>query len=258
MPDVTVRDEGPVRVLTLDRPEARNALSRSLRAELHAAVDEAAADDAVRAVVVTGAGEAFCAGLDLRELEATLAQAREEHEADTRQLAELLTAVVNCPKPVVAAVNGPAVAGGAGLATACDLALAAPQARFGYTEVRIGFVPALVSVLLLRQVGERHARELLLGGHLIDARRAAEIGLVNRVVESAPVLEAALDLAARLARNAPRALADTKELLARLPGTSLDEGLALAAQANVAARAGEELREGVRAFLEKREPEWRA
>ena len=258
MPEVIVRDDGPVRVITLARPEVRNALSRALREELRAAVAAAEADDAVRALVITGAGEAFCAGLDLRELEATVTLSPEEHRADTLQLAGLLTAIHRCAKPVVAAVNGPAVAGGAGIVTACDVALAAPEARFGYTEARIGFVPALVSVLLLRQVGEKHARELLLGAHLVDARRAAEIGLVNRVVADAPVLDAAVELARRLARNAPGSLAATKGLLARLPGLTLDEGMAQAVEVNVASRTGEEIREGVRAFLEKREPSWRA
>ncbi|HZW26990.1 MAG TPA: enoyl-CoA hydratase-related protein, partial [Trueperaceae bacterium] len=131
------------------------------------------------------------------------------------------------------------------------------EARFGYTEARIGFVPALVSVLLLRQVGEKHARELLLGAHLVDAYRAAEVGLVNRVVESAPVLEAAVELARRLARNAPGSLAATKGLLARLPGLSSEEGMAAAVDVNVASRTGDEIKEGVRAFLEKREPAWR-
>src|SRR5690606_14244036 len=184
------------------RPEVRNALSRTLRDALRAEVAAAEADGAVRAVVLTGAGEAFCAGLDLRELEATVAQSPAEHREDTVQLAELLPAIVRCRKPVIAAVNGPAVAGRAGLVTGCDVALAAPEARFGYTEARIGFVPALVSVLLLRQVGEKHARELLLGAHLFDARDAAAIGLVNRVVDDGPVLEAAVALGRRLARNA--------------------------------------------------------
>mgnify|MGYP001024834054 CR=1 FL=1 len=258
MADVTTHDDGPVRVITLSRPEVRNALSRTLRDALRAEVAAAEADGAVRAVGLTGAGEAFCAGLDLRELEATVALSPAEHREDTVQLAELLTAIVRCRKPVIAAVNGPAVAGGAGIVTACDVALAAPEARFGYTEARIGFVPALVSVLLLRQVGEKHARELLLGAHLVDARDAAAIGLVNRVVDGGPVLDAAVALGRRLARNAPGSLAATKGLLARLPGLGHDEGMAAAVEVNVASRTGAEIAEGVRAFLEKREPAWRA
>ncbi|HZW99185.1 MAG TPA: enoyl-CoA hydratase-related protein [Trueperaceae bacterium] len=258
MAELRKTDRGPVRVLTLDRPEVKNALSRTLRTELHAAVVEAGADDAVRAVVITGAGDAFCAGLDLRELEGTVSLTPAEHREDTTALAELFLAIVASPKPVVAAVNGPAVAGGAGIVTACDVAFAAPEARFGYTEARIGFVAALVSVLLLRQVGEKHARELLLGGHLIDAERAAAMGLVNQVVTDGTVVEAASRFAERLARNAPGSLAATKRLLADLPGSSLRDGMAAAVEVNVASRSGEELKEGVRAFLEKREAAWRA
>ncbi len=256
--NVTARDEGPVRVLTLSRPEVRNALSRALRSDLRAALEASADDAAVRAVVVTGAGDAFCAGLDLRELEATVTLTPAEHRADTADLAELLALIVRLPKPVIAAVNGPAVAGGAGIVTACDVALAAPGARIGYTEARIGFVPALVSVLLLRQVGEKHARELLLGAHLIDAEHAAAIGLVNRVVEGGEVVAAAVELGGRLARNAPGSLAATKDLLARLAGLGLDSGLEAATEVNVASRTGPEIAEGVRAFLEKRDPAWRA
>ncbi len=258
MPELSIGDQGAVRVITMQRPEVKNALSRALRSELRAAVREAESDVGVRAIVLTGAGDAFCAGLDLRELEGTVSLTPAEHRADTEDLAELLLAIVRCGKPVVAAVNGPAVAGGAGLVTACDVAFAAPAARFGYTEARIGFVAALVSVLLLRQVGEKHARELLLGAHLVDAERAATIGLVNGVVEDGGVLEASVAFAQRLARNAPGSLKATKELLASLPGQSLADGMAAAVEVNVASRSGAELAEGVRAFLEKRDPAWRA
>lgn len=258
MSELRKTDRGPVRVLTLDRPQVRNALSRTLRSELHRAVLDAAEDDAIRAVVITGAGDAFCAGLDLRELEGTVSLTPEEHREDTTALADLLLAIVDCPKPVVAAVNGPAVAGGAGIVTACDVAFASAEARFGYTEARIGFVAALVSVLLLKQVGEKHARELLLGAHLIGAERAAAMGLVNEVVTDEGVVEVAIRFAERLARNAPGSLAATKRLLADLPGMSLREGMAAAVEVNVASRSGEELKEGVRAFLEKRDAAWRA
>ncbi len=247
-----------MRVLTLDRPHVKNALSRALRSELMAALAAAQRDDRVRVIVITGAGDAFCAGLDLRELEETVTLSPAKHRADTSALAELLLAIVRCPKPVVAAVNGPAVAGGAGIVTACDVAFAAPAARFGYTEARIGFVAALVSVLLLRQVGEKNARELLLGAHLIGAERAAAIGLVNDVVADGSVLDAAVAFAERLAGNAPGSLAATKGLLADLPGMSLEAGMAAAVDVNVAARSGAEIQEGVRAFLEKRSAAWRS
>lgn len=258
MAELRRTDNGAVRVLTLNRPEVKNALSRSLRSELQRSLLEAQADDRVRSIVITGAGDAFCAGLDLRELEGTVALTPDEHREDTEALAGLLLAIVESPKPVIAAVNGPAVAGGAGIVTACDIAFASPDARFGYTEARIGFVAALVSVLLLRQVGEKHARELLLGAHLVGAERAAAMGLVNEVVTGGSVLDVAVTFASRLARNAPGSLAATKSLLAELPGSSLRDGMAAAVEVNVASRSGAELKEGVRAFLEKREPSWRA
>lgn len=247
-----------MRVLTLSRPEVKNALNRALIDELREQLTKAAAEDAVRALVLTGAGDAFCAGLDLGELEQTLTASEAEHRQDTVALAELLLALVTCPKPVVAAVNGPAVAGGAGLVTACDVAFAAPSARFGYSEARIGFVAALVSVLLVRQVGEKHARELLLGARLINAERAAAIGLVNDVVSEADVLERALEFAHLLASNAPGSLATTKSLLLSVATAGLQEAMAAAIDVNVSSRMSPELREGVRAFLEKRRPSWSA
>lgn len=244
-------------MLTLQRPEQRNALSHTLRADLSAALREAEADDAVRAVVITGAGTAFCAGLDLGELEATLGLTEAEHRDDSEALRDLLVQVMAMPKPVVAAVNGPAVAGGAGLVTACDLAVMARSARIGYTEARIGFVAALVGVMLLRQVGEKHARDLLLSARLIGAEEAERMGLVNAVVDDDAVLDAACERAAALARNAPGSLALTKRLLLEAGGTPLGEGLSRAVDINVTARTGPEIAEGVRAFLGRREPGWR-
>ena len=249
--------QGPVRILTLNRPAVRNALSAELRAALGDALRAAADDQDTRAVVLTGAGDAFCAGLDLRELEGMSERSSEENRADSRDLAELLLQLATLPKPVVAAVNGPAVAGGAGLVTACDLAVMDPGARIGYTEARIGFVPALVSVFLVRQVGDKHARDLLLSARLITAQEAADIGLVNEVVAPGQALAAALDRARGLTRNAPGSLAISKTLLATVPSLSLEDGLRYAAEVNAEAREGDELHEGVRAFLEKREPRWR-
>jgi methylglutaconyl-CoA hydratase len=249
--------QGPVRILTLNRPAVRNALSAELRAALSDALRAAAEDQDTRAVVLTGAGDAFCAGLDLRELEGMSERSAEENRADSRDLAELLLQLATLPKPVVAAVNGPAVAGGAGLVTACDLAVMDLGARIGYTEARIGFVPALVSVFLVRQVGDKHARDLLLSARLITAQEAADIGLVNEVVAPGQALAAALDRARGLTRNAPGSLAISKTLLATVPSLSLEDGLRYAAEVNAEAREGDELHEGVRAFLEKREPRWR-
>lgn len=258
MSSIEVRHDGPVRLLILDRPEVRNALSTDLRSDLAAALAEANSDDRVKAIVLTGKGAAFCAGLDLRELEGTVGRSRAENHDDSTALAELFLAFIESPKPIVAAVNGPAVAGGAGLVTACDVAFAARSARFGYTEARIGFVAALVSVMLVRQVGEKHARELLLGAGLVSAERAASMGLVNEVVDDDLVLKRSLDFALLVSRNAPGSLAATKRLLRDVSSLDLRRGFHAATEVNVDSRSGPELAEGVRAFLEKREPAWRA
>lgn len=247
---------GPVLLLTLNRPEVRNALSRELRSELSAALSAAEADSAVRAVVITGSGTSFCAGLDLDELRAAVSQPVQEALADSRALAALYRQVLELGKPVVAAVNGAAVAGGAGIVNACDVAVAAIGARFGYTEARIGFIAALVAVLLARQVGAKAQRELLLGADLIGAERALSLGLVNEVVPDGAALDRALELAMKMARNAPGSLAETKRLLARIDGLPLPEALEIAALANAERRASPELTEGVASFLEKRAPLW--
>lgn len=254
---ILAADEGPVRVVTLDRPEVRNALSRELRDALAAALDDAERDPAVRALVLTGAGGAFCSGLDLADLERLATQPTEANREDSRALADLFWRLYTFPKPVVAAVNGAAVAGGAGLVSVCDLAVMAASARLGYSEARIGFVAALVGVFLVRLVGEKRARDLLLSARLVGADEAREMGLVNEVVPDAEVRERAVARARELAANAPSSLAMTKALLASVPGMGLEDGLRYAVEVNALARTTDELREGVRAFLEKRPPDWR-
>lgn len=257
MPPILTDQDGPVRILTLNRPTVRNALSSELRSALAAAVEEAAADPSTRALVLTGSGTAFCAGLDLAELERLTESSTEENRADSRAFGELLLRIATLPKPVVAAVNGAAVAGGAGLVTACDLAVMDARARMGYSEARIGFVAALVSVFLVRQVGEKRARDLLLSARLVGAEEAAAMGLVNEVAPEGEALAAAVERARALARNAPSSLAMTKALLASVPALGLEDGLRYAVELNALSRHSDDLREGVRAFLEKREPTWR-
>ena len=258
MPLILTDRHGPVRILTLNRPDVRNALSTDLRRALECELARADAEEDVRAVVITGAGDAFCAGLDLRELETIADRSAAENRSDSRAFADLLLRMVTLSKPLVAAVNGPAVAGGAGLVTACDLAVMDREARIGYSEARIGFVAAVVSVLLVRQIGEKHARDLLLSARLVSAEEAVAMGLVNDVVAPGQALASAVDRAAALARNAPGSLAMTKTLLASVPSLGLEDGLRFAVELNALARAGDDLREGVRAFLEKRLPSWRS
>jgi methylglutaconyl-CoA hydratase len=243
--------------LTLNRPDARNALDADLVEALLAAVGRAAADPAVRAVIVTGEGACFCAGADLATLKHLRGASFEENEEDCLRLKTLFKAVVMCPKPVVAAVNGPALAGGCGLVSACDLVLAAPEASFGYPEVKIGFVAAMVLVLLTRQLGERRARQMLLTGQPLSAECAERWGLVYRIVPRENLLEEAVSLCRQLAGGAPSALALTKELLWRTSGMPAGTALDLAADANVFARYSPDVREGLDAFFGKRSPGWK-
>lgn len=255
MQHLIISQQNATRLITLNRPEVRNALSRALRTELSAAFEVARTDPAVRVVVLTGAGRAFCAGLDLAELESLQHATLAETTADVAALASLFHSIYTFPKPVIAAVNGHAIAGGAGLASVCDITLMSQQAKLGYTEARIGFVAALVGVYLVRQVGEKRARDLLLSARLIDAHEAMTMGLVTSVVDD-EVLDTALEQAEKLAGNAPTSLTLSKQLLGNLYGMGLNEGLNYASQLNILSRQGDDLKEGIRAFLEKRRPDW--
>ncbi len=247
---------GGVRLLTLNRAPSRNALDPALVAALTGAVRAVGSEPGVRAVVLTGAGDAFCAGADLEVLRGLKGASVARNAADSARLKRLFQALLSCPRPVVAAVNGPALAGGCGLATACDLVLADPRATFGYPEVKVGFVAAMVSVLLSRQLGERAAREMLLTGRIYSADEARALGLVSRLAPAGGVVEEALAEAHRLASGAPEALALTKELLLRTSGLPLGQALDAAAAANVLAREGAAMQEGLDAFFARRRPAW--
>jgi methylglutaconyl-CoA hydratase len=249
-------DVGRVRLLTLARPETRNALDDAAVARLSRALAGAESDRRVRVLVLAGEGPAFCSGLDLSDLSDAATGPMERHQRSAHALGELFRAIVTSPLPVIAAVEGPAVAGGAGLVLAADLAVLARSASIRFSEVRLGFVPALVALLLVRHVGEKGARDLLLRAAAVDAERAVRLGLANEVVEDGAARARALDLAHELTANAPAALATTKRLLASARALALDDGLRLAAEINAAARAGEALREGLAAFAERRAPRW--
>lgn len=250
--------QGDLLILTLDRPAVRNALNTPLIRALHAALDAAAEDRAVRGVVLTGAGAAFCGGLDIEELQAMSTQPPERHRADAQAFGALLERLYLLPKPTFAAVNGHAVAAGAGLVAACDHAVMDARARLGYTEAKIGFVAALVAVFLMRQIPEKHARDLLLSGRLVTAADAARMGLVNEAAPEGESLTRTLAIAAQVTANAPYSLRQTKAMLADAPTLSVQEGLRRATDLNAAARASASLKEGVTAFLEKRPPDWAA
>ncbi len=249
-------DHKGVRLLTLNDPSRRNPLSPSLVEGLLQALDTAEHDPAIRAVVLTGAGQAFSAGADLEFLKNVTTTGAEANYAHSRELMRLFHRVYTFPKPTLAAINGPAVAGGAGLATACDLAVVSEEAKIGYTEVKIGFVAALVGVILVRNVGEKHAKELLLTGRLVSAQEAYRMGLVNKVMPPEQLMDEALAIAQEISTNAPTSLSLTKELLNALPGMGLEDGFRLASVANAWVRETSDLAEGIAAFFEKRPPRY--
>ena len=252
---VRVEDEGGVRTITLNRPEKRNALTPELQEELIVAI-EAAEDAGARVVVLAGEGEAFCAGLDLGVLREMAGMSAEQHRIEAARVARMFRAVWECDLPTVAMVQGPAIAGGTGLATMCDFTLAAPEARFGYTEVRIGFVPALVSAYLSLQVGAKVARELLLSARIFDADEARRLGLVTEVVPRESLRVRAAELAGELMRNSPEGMRATKRLLRAQQQDWMAGALELAMEANAEGRQTADFREGVASFLEKRRPVW--
>lgn len=252
---ILVTDADGVRTILLNRPERRNAMTPEMQTELIGAMQDAAAS-ACRVVVLTGAGEAFCAGLDLSALQAMNDKTAAEHTADAERIALVFRTLYELPKPTIAAVHGPAIAGGTGLATLCDLTLATPAAKFGYSEVRIGFVPAIVSAYLALQIGDKRARSLLLTGRVFSAEEAHGLGLVNEIVAPDALAVRVLELAAILKANSPEALAATKRLLAEQNRTWLDQAIAAAMTANAEARGTHDFREGVASFLEKRKPVW--
>lgn len=241
-------------VLTLNRPDKRNALSRQLIAELTAAFTDAEADHGVRSIILTGNGPAFCAGMDLDELRGTLTATKDQVWDDAHKLSALYERIYNSNKPTIGAVNGAAVAGGAGLMTVCDLAVAVPGGKFGYPEVRRGLVAAMVLPHLLRHVGERAARWMLLTGELIDANEAQRIGLVNAVVPAVELMPTAHRWCASLHEGGPNALAATKQLLRACSRQSL--GVNELAKASAEPRLGAECHEGLKAFFEKKIAPW--
>jgi methylglutaconyl-CoA hydratase len=253
---ILVADNGRVRTIALNRPERRNAMTPEMQLELLAAMEEAAASPC-RVVVFRGVGEAFCAGLDLTALQGMKDKTAAEHRADVERIARLFRTLYELPKPTIAAVGGAAIAGGTGLATICDFTLAVPAANFGYTEVRIGFVPALVSAFLALQIGDKRARDLLLTGRLFDASEAHRLGLVNEVVAPEHLEARVRALALALEANSPESLGATKRLLAAQNKAWLDAAIAQALEANARARETADFHEGIAAFLEKRKPVWK-
>jgi len=252
MPVVLIEKQTPqITVVTLNRPERRNALTVELLTQLCAAIKVTSGQPDERVIILRGAGAAFCTGLDLRE-----AADQTKAHATAEMVANTLIAISQTHLITIAAVHGAAVAGGAGIMSACDFVVAAQGTKIGYPEVRRGLVAGLVMTFLRRQVGERNMRELLFGSELIDAERAKEIGLVNRVVARDDVMSEAQKFAESVLQGAPSALTQTKRLIDELWCRSVKEDVDLALKYHLQARESDEAREGIAAFNEKRKPKW--
>jgi methylglutaconyl-CoA hydratase len=244
-----------IATITLNRPDKRNAISFELIDDLLRALQEVELSDAI-VLILTGAGKAFSSGMDLDNLKVLIGRSPEQNLQDSQTMVRLFRSLYEFPKVTIAAVNGAAIAGGTGLALLCDFTLAVPEAKFGYTEVRIGFVPAIVSTFLLRQTGEKYARDLLLTGRIIGAEEAARMGLVNEVVAPDNLMPRARELAALLMESSPASLRATKRLLNDHARAELDAQIEAAMRENAAVRTTADFREGISSFLEKRKPKW--
>jgi methylglutaconyl-CoA hydratase len=246
---------GHLSTITLNRPEKRNAISIQMIAELQAALDEIEKTH-TRVVILTGAGKAFCAGIDLDYLQAIGRQTGAENQEDSKRIAKMFRKIWSYSRPLIAAVNGHALAGGCGIATLCDFTLTVPEAKFGYTEVKIGFLPAIVSVFLTRQIGEKRARDLLLTGRLVEAPEAKELGMVNELVAPENLMKRAHELAETILAASPSSVTRAKHLLVSAAAAGVDHDLERAVLESARVRCTPDFKEGLAAFLEKRKPVW--
>lgn len=246
-----------VATITLNRPEKRNALNGAIVGELRKAFSEAESDPEVKVIILKGAGEAFCAGADLEYLQQLQLNTREENLADSKELMQLMQQIYYHHKIVIAQVEGHAIAGGCGLVTLCDLSYAVPEAKLGYTEVKIGFIPALVSVFLVRKIGEGRARELLLTGKLITATKAETYGLLNEVVPADKIADHVAKVAEDICTGASaNSLKVTKRLITSVFDQSIENALEQAAQLNAETREHTDCQRGINAFLAKEKMVW--
>jgi len=254
MATVIASDHGFYRVLTLNRPQKRNALNDELIAALKVGLNEADQSDNLRAVVIRGSGKDFCSGADLEALQKIAEASYEENLADAQNLADLFAQIRKVKIPVIAAVHGRALAGGCGLATACDLVIATESARFGYPEVRIGFVPAIVTAFLRRNVSEKRAFEMITQGFEFGSKHAFAVGLVNRVVSEETFEEDIYEYVSIYERVSRAAVILSKELLYRMDGMNFDESIKPGVEVNARARMTEDCKHGIAKFLNKSEP----
>lgn len=244
--------------IRLNRPEKRNAFNSQLVNELKTAIISADNDEQIKIIILKGEGEVFSAGADLAYLQSLQKNSYAENLADSKNLMEVYHLIYTLSKPVIAQIEGHAIAGGCGLVTVCDFAFAIPDAQFGYTEVKIGFVPAIVMVFLLRKINERSAKELLLSGKLISAAQALVAGLINGVVGKENINQHVLEFANNLIVNCSReSLKATKQMIAAVQEMKLEDALNYAAEINATARSSEDCKYGIETFLAKKRPEWK-
>ena len=251
MSELEINETGTVRTLTLNRPEKRNALNAGLIAELKSALSDADSDGSLRAIVIRGAGKDFCSGADLESLRKISESSYEENLEDARSLAELFVLIRRVKVPVIAAVHGRALAGGCGLATACDLVIATASARFGYPEVKIGFVPAIVMAFLRRNTSEKRAFEIATHGFEFSAEEAERLGLVNHVIPDESFDEAVAKFAAVYENVSRSAVILSKKLLYEMDALGFDEAIEAGAKANAEARMSEDCKKGIAKFLDR-------
>ncbi|MEL7002123.1 MAG: enoyl-CoA hydratase-related protein [Bacteroidota bacterium] len=254
---VQFESENNIGFITINRPDKRNALNYQVVSELKEAFSKASEDNSVKVIIFKANGKAFCAGADLAYLQQLQANTYEENLEDSSHLKELFYQIYTLNKVVIAQVHGHAIAGGCGLATVCDFSFTVPEAKFGYTEVRIGFIPAIVKVFLLRKIGEAKAKQLLLTGELISAQEAAALSLVNDIVAPDQLESHVLNFAQMLVdKNSGQSMAFTKQMIADVQAMSLEEGLQYAAEMNAKARASADCQKGIASFLNKEEIKW--
>jgi methylglutaconyl-CoA hydratase len=243
--------------ITLNRPDKRNALSFELVAELKEAFNRAENDSAVKVIVLRANGEAFCAGADLASLQKLQNNSFEENIADSNHLKELFIKIYQLKKVVIAQVQGHALAGGCGLATICDFVFAVPEAKFGYTEVKIGFIPAMVLVFLIRKIGEQRAKHLLLSGELVQSNDAMSFGLINFLVNKEELEKSVNDFAQKLiTNNSGHSMNLTKQMIDQVQSMPLNDALTYAARMNAEMRASEDCKKGISSFLNKEKLSW--
>ncbi|MDH5382189.1 MAG: enoyl-CoA hydratase-related protein [Cyclobacteriaceae bacterium] len=254
---INTHKEGRLNYITLNRPDKKNALNFEMVSEIKEALREAASDEEVKIIILRGAGDTFCAGADLAYLKKLQLNTYEENLADSEHLKGLFYQIYTMEKVVIAQVDGYAIAGGAGLATVCDFTFATPEAVFGYSEVKIGFVPAIVMVFLLRKISELHARELLIGGNRISAQRALEIGMINKIIAKSDLESTVKEFANKLCEeNSGQSMTLTKQMIASIQTKDLVSALDYAAEKNARARSFLDCKEGISSFLEKKKIKW--